>query len=124
MKFTEKEQREIALLNVTHYNDFEEYQKYNNLNKEEFNEQIEKGFIQEITLGTYNGATNTFYKQDITDNHILQAIESEVSESSFKELFFELENEVKDYNDSDWLREYTEVYKVFVIDKDLYVDMD
>lgn len=116
MIFTEKEQREIALMNIEHFSNFEQYSNTYNLNKDEFKEEMEKGFIQEILTSTDNSK--------LSDEDMLQAIQCEVSESSFKELYFEIENKIKDYNNSDWLREYTEVYKVFTIGNILYVDMD
>ncbi|MEJ7218445.1 hypothetical protein [Staphylococcus gallinarum] len=124
IKISETEQKEIALLNVTYYKDFSDYQKYNNMNKEEFKEEIKNGFIQNITLGTFNGITNIFTNRKITNNHIIEAIEIEIKESSFIDLFWENTEKFQDYSLSDWVREFTEFYKVFVIDKYIFVDLD
>lgn len=121
----ENEQREIALLNITHYNDFKEYEKCNNLDIEEFKEWLELGYIQEITLGLYNGATDTFTKRDITDNHIIEAIETEIKESDFYNFF---ENEFIEKNNiittDDWIRLYSEMYEVFTLNESIFVDMN
>ncbi|MFQ3843301.1 hypothetical protein AABD41_01480 [Staphylococcus pseudoxylosus] len=124
IKISEAEQKEIALLNVTYYKKFSDYQSHYNISKDEFNEEIEKGSIQDITLGTFNGATNTFTNRKITNNHIIESIETEIKESNFVELFWENMEEFKNYLLSDWVREYTEFYKVFVIDNNIYVDLD
>lgn len=115
----EEEQREITLLNITHYNDFKEYEKCNNIDTEEFKEELELGYIQEITLGLYNGATNTFTKRDITDNHIIEAIETAIEESEFCNLF-----EEKNYKNADWIRLYSEMYEVFTLNDSIFVNMD
>lgn len=121
----ENEQKEIALLNITHYNDFKEYEKCNNIDIEEFKELLELGNIQEITLGLYNGATDTFTKRDITDNHIIEAIKTEIKESDFYNFF---ENEFVEKNNivttDDWIRLYSEMYEVFTLNESIFVDMN
>lgn len=119
----EEEQREITLLNITHYNDFKEYEKYNNIDTEEFKEQLELGYIQEITLGLYNGATDTFTKRGITDNHIIEAIKTEIEESDFYN-FFENDFIEKNYTNADWIRLYSEMYDVFTLNESIFVNMD
>ena len=118
----ENEQKEIALLNITHYNDFKEYQKYNNVDQEEFKRLLESGYIQDITLGLYNGAIDKFTKRDITDNHIINAIITEIKESDFYNYFddeFIKENNIK--NSSDWILLYTEFYEVFTLGNSIYI---
>lgn len=121
----EDKQREIALLNITHYNDFKEYQKYNNLDQEEFNRMLKVGHIQDITLGTYNGSTNTFDRDIITSDHIINAINTEIKESDFYNYF---ENEFIEKNNlktsNDWIRLYTEFYQVYTLNGSIYVEME
>lgn len=113
-------------LNITHYKDFKEYEKYNNIDIEEFREKLELGYIQEITLGLYNGATNTFTKRDITNNHIIEAIKTEIIESDFynyfdDELFIKKNNIV---TTDDWIILYIEMYDVFTLNESIFIDVD
>lgn len=119
----EDKQREITLLNIIHYNDFKEYKKYNNIDTEEFKEQLELGYIQEITLGSYNGATDTFTKRDITDDHIIEAIKTEIKETDFYN-FFENEFIEKNHTNADCIRLYSEMYEVFTLNESIFVNMD
>lgn len=125
MNIKQNEQIEIALLNITHYKDFKEYEKYNNLDKEDFKEMLEYGNIRDITLSTYNGSTKTFTNDTINNEHIINAIETEVVESDFFNFFedeFIEENNIKDI--SDCIRLYTELYYVFTLDNSIYVELD
>ena len=51
---------QLALANVTRYKDMDDHkQDYETIEEAQadFDEKLEKGFIQNITLSTYNGAT-------------------------------------------------------------------
>ena len=127
MKFVikEDEQRQIALLNITHYNDFKEYQKYNNVDQEEFKRLLESGYIQDITLGTYNGSTNTFKKDNITSDHIINAINTEIKESDFYgALPYEVIEDLNIKTDEDWIRTFTEINHVYTLNGSIFVEMD
>ena len=119
----ENEKRQIALSNITHYNDFKEYEKYNNVDQEEFKEFLELGSTQEITLGLYNGAIDTFTKRNITDNHIIDAIITEIKESDFYNYFddeFIKENNIITIND--WILLYTVFYQVYTLNESIFVE--
>lgn len=119
----EDEKRQIALSNITHYNDFKEYEKYNNVDKEEFKEFLELGSTQEITLGLYNGAIDTFTKRNITDNHIIDAIITEIKESDFYNYFddeFIKENNIITIND--WILLYTVFYQVYTLNESIFIE--
>ena len=119
----EDEKRQIALSNITYYNDFKEYEKYNNVDKEEFKEFLELGSTQEITLGLYNGAIDTFTKRNITDNHIIDAIITEIKESDFYNYFddeFIKENNLITIND--WVLLYTVFYQVYTLNESIFVE--
>lgn len=119
-------------MNVSYYDSIGEYMtgKYSDINTTEESEQafkddLEQGYIQQITLGTYNGATKTTQYMTIDNVHILHAILTEVKETEFDELMFdEDKTEFKEYTQIDWLREYTEMYDVFIIGKHIYVKID
>ena len=125
MNSKQNEKIEIALNNISHYKDFEEFEKYNNLDQEDFEEMSEDGYIQDITLGTYNGSTKTFTKDIINNEHIINAIKTEVTETDFSSFFedeFIKENDIK--NSSDWVLLYTEIYYVFTLDNSIYVELN
>ena len=125
MNIKENEKIEIALNNVSYYKDFKEYEKYNNLDQEVFKELLDDGYIQDITLGTYNGSTKTFTKDIINNEHIINAIKTEVIETDFSSFFedeFIKENDIK--NSSDWVLLYTEIYYVFTLDNSIYVELN
>ena len=122
MNIKENEKIKMILNNIIHYKDFEEFEKYNNLDQEDFKERIEDNYIQDITPGTYNGASDTFTKRNITDNHIIDAIITEIKESDFYNYFddeFIEENNIKTSND--WILLYTEFYEVFTLGNSIYV---
>lgn len=122
MNIKENEKIETALNNISHYKDFKEYEKYNNLNQEDFKEVLEDGYIQDITLGTYNESTRKFTKNIINDEHIINAVNNEIKEIDFSSFFddeFIEENDIKTSND--WILLYTEFYYVFTLDNSIYV---
>lgn len=125
MNIKQNEKIEIALNNVSHYKDFKEYEKYNNLDQEDFEELLNDGYIQDITLGTYNGSTNIFTNDIINNEHIIKAIKTEIIETDFSSFFedeFIEENNIK--NSSDWILLYTEFYYVFTLDNSIYVELN
>ena len=122
MNSKQNEKIKMILNNVSYYKDFKEYEKCNNIDKEEFKEFLELGYIQDITLGTYNGSTKTFTKDIINNEHIINAIKTEVTETDFSSFFedeFIKENDIK--NSSDWVLLYTEFYYVFTLDNSIYI---
>lgn len=124
MNIKVNEKIEMALNNVAHYKDFKEYEKYNNLNQEEFNRMLKVGYIQDITLGTCNGSTKTFTKNIINDEHIISTINTEIKEIDFSSFFedeFIEENKIED--SSDWILLYTEFFEVFTLDNSIYIEL-
>ena len=122
MNSKQNEKIEMILNNVIHYKDFEEYEKYNNFNKEDFKEMMEDGNIQEITPGTYNGASDTFTKNIINNENIINTIITDIRDIDFYNFFedeFIEENNIK--TSSDWLLLYTEFYEVFTLGNSIYV---
>ena len=122
MNSKQNEKIEIALNNISHYKDFEEFEKYNNLDQEDFKERIEDNYIQDITLGTYNGASDTFTKNIINNENIINTIITDIRDIDFYNFFedeFIKENNIK--TSSDWLLLYTEFYEVFTLGNSIYV---
>lgn len=126
MNIKDQENLRMAVSNVTLYKDFAEYEKYENVDGAEFIELEENGFIGNLTLGTYNGATDTFQKRTIDDSHILEAILTDIHECELYGLLDdrEVDDDQREMSQADYIREYTEIYKVFSINNELFVNKD
>ena len=121
-QYTLEELKEFILGNIEHYEDFEEYSKDNNTSLEEFTDYQERGFIQDITCGTYNGATNTFTPWEANDdNNLIRAI---INDIRLSDLYESLEDYVEGTRNIDYALTYSEIYNVFTIGNSIYVDLD
>ena len=117
---------QLALSNVTRYKDMEDYkQDYETLEEAQadFNEKLENGYIQNITLSTYNGATQETTLYELTDKNILEAIYTDLHETDFYGMIDEME-ESADLTKWDYVRAYTEIYNVFTLDGLVYIERD
>lgn len=117
---------QLALSNITRYKGMNDYkQDYETLEEAQadFNEKLTDGFIQNITLATYNGATqeSTFF--ELTDENILEAIFADLHETEFYSMLEEME-ENSDLTKWDYVRAYTEIYNVFTLDGLVYIERD
>lgn len=117
---------QLALANVTRYKDMNDYkQDYETLEEAQadFDEKLAEGYIQNITLSTYNGATqkNTFF--ELTDENILEAIYTDLHETDYYSMIEEME-ESTDLTKWEYIRAYTEIYNVFTLDGLVYVERD
>lgn len=133
VNFTDKEQNEIALMNIGYYDSKTDYMVggFLGVTKEtgeaDFNDYMEHGFIQDITCGTFNGANDDFTPWRLTNMNILDTILNEIHETEFIGVFsglMEGTEDVSQWSYADWIREYTEVYEVFIIDGRVYVNKD
>ena len=107
--------------NIEHYKDFEEYSDANPVTLEEFEDYKERGFIQDITCGTYNGATNTFTPWEINLDNLINTILQDIRDCDYYQV-------LNDYTDVQtplgYVLAYTEMYNVFTIGERVYVDLD
>lgn len=107
--------------NIEHYKDFEEYSKANNVTLEEFEDYKERGFIQDITCGTYNGATNKFTPWEINLDNLINTILQDIRDCDYYQV-------LNDYTDVQtplgYVLAYTEMYNVFTIGERVFVDLD
>lgn len=117
--------KDMALMNVTSYDDMKEYEKYNNMDCEEFKDNIENGFIQDITLGTYNGYNKEFTKRGITENHIIDAIFQDLHELDYYNIAYDngiFDNEnIINWDNIRWVYEYSTMNEIFTIGNDIYI---
>ena len=132
VNFTDKEQNSISLMNVSYYNSKAEYIRLSFLGVETdeeaaevFSDQLESGFIQEITCGTYNGAIDKFTPWELTDDNIIETVRQALNEDEFIfDLVVNRDIIQEDWTNADYIREYTEVYEVFIIGNSVYVNQD
>lgn len=107
--------------NIEHYKDFEEYSDANPITLEEFEDYKERGFIQDITCGTYNGATNTFTPWEINLDNLINTILQDIRDCDYYQV-------LNDYTDVQtplgYVLAYTEMYNVFTIGERVFVDLD
>ena len=120
-QYTLEELEQFILGNIEHYEDFEEYSKDNDTSLEEFEDYRESGFINEITCGTYNGATNKFVYWEINLDNLINTILQDIRDCDYYQV-------LNDYTDVQtplgYVKAYTEMYNVFTIGEKVYVDLD
>ena len=132
VNFTDKEQNSISLMNVSYYDSKAEYIRLSFLGVETdeeaaevFSDQMDLGFIQDITCGTYNGATDEFTPWELTDDNIIETVWQALNEDEFIfDLVVNRDIIQEDWTNADYIREYTEVYEVFIIGNSVYVNKD
>ena len=134
VNFTYKVQNNVSLMNVSYYDSKAEYIRLSFLGVETdeeaaevFDEQLERGFIQDITCGTYNGAIDKFTPWELNNNNILDTILNALHYEDFYNYVAMYSDEMADlenWSNADWIREYTEVYEVFIIGDRVYVNQD
>lgn len=134
VNFTDKEQNSISLMNVSYYDSKAEFVKScTPLNVAYTDEEVtedweymeDRGFIHDITCGTYNGATDEFTPWELTDDNIIETVWQALNEDEF--IFDMVVNRdiiQEDWTNADYIREYTEVYEVFIIGGRVYVNQD
>lgn len=116
----------VALTGVTRYKDMNEYKQDYETPEEaqaDFDEKLENGYIQNITLSTYNGATQKNMFFELTDENILEAIYADLHETDFYSMIEEME-ESTDLTKWDYVRAYTEIYNVFTLNGLVYIERD
>ena len=132
MTITNKVQNNVPLMNVSYYDSKAQYIRLSFMDvktdeeaAEVFSNQMDCGFIQDITCGTYNGATDEFTPWELTDDNIVKTVWQALNEDEF--IFDMVVNQdiiQEDWTNADYILEYTEVYEVFIIDGSVYVNMD
>ena len=100
------------LSNIENYKDMAELCEQKQINADEFHEMMERGFIRDITIGTQ--------ARELTPSNIFEAIALEIQEC---EGHAEMLSDYTVINRA-VVREFTEVYDVFTVGKNIYVDID
>lgn len=114
-----KELIESIIHHVTEYQTLDEYLQSENMTADEFAEAEENGFIQEITCGTYNGASDTFTPWQLTPENVAETVRIDMLESGY---FDEIEED--DDTESDKLEYYVSIFTLFTIGQRVYIERD
>ena len=118
---------QLALANVTRYKDMNDYKQAHETLEEaqaDFDEKLADGYIQNITLSTYNGATQESTLYELTDENILEAIFNDLHFGELYTILEETEENSEDMTKWDYIRVYTALFNVFTIDGLVYVERD
>lgn len=121
MDLTEKM---LLLDKVKRYTTQEKYLTDENITLEEFKELLEFGDVQDLTLGTYNGATEEFMPCSLTTDNIVRAMTQYIHETELYELYdcFDI-GDFEELTLIEQLEEFTSMYDVFTIGNNIYADI-
>lgn len=111
-----------TLNNIEYYKNIDEFLKCQNMDIDQFKDEELNGFIIDITCGTYNGATNDFYKLDINDQNIIFTLKNALSDLDYYE-HFEHE-ECEHWSNAKFIYEMATLDNIFIIEdqKNVYID--
>ena len=90
---------------------------------DEFKEDMDNGFIEELTLGTYNGATDTFQKRQIDKYHLYDAVVQYLHDTDYSDV----ETMYDDYEEGEVttdmiVEDIVNMYTLLIIGDDIYLD--
>lgn len=117
--------KNLILSNITKYENFEEYSKYMNTDKEEFKENEANGFVINITCGTYNGATDEFTPCRITDDNIIDTLVQALSDLDYYNIIANMVDEdTTNWKIEKFIYELVSIEKIFIIEdiRNIYID--
>ena len=110
------------------YTEYTEYEECTGNTKDEFKEEMENGFIQDITCGTYNGVSDTIDYWEQSEENIKLEIIQYIHDTDF---YNDFHNEF-DYGgisdicttEDDYVNLFCELNEVFLLNNHLYVDLN
>lgn len=124
--------KNIILGQVDKFKNFEDYaqHQYGTLEdiESDFQENLDGGYIQELTKGSYNGATQEFSPWELTDSSLIDTLHYAMEEEEFIENACEnglLDTEkIKDSLDIELIYEYVicGAYRFFTIGKRVFLE--
>lgn len=122
-------EKTLILDKVTRYKTQEQYLTDENITLEEFGELLEFGDIQNLTLGTYNGATDEFTPCRLTTDELVRALGQYLSEIDWLNTLYMQHEDTDDLETFenmttfDVLDDYLNCYNVFTIGNFIYADI-
>lgn len=124
-----KEQYNYLFNKVSVYKDMEDYNSKTIDGAEKLEEDLQEGFIQELTRGVYNGATNTFTPNTLTPEELAGALQLYLHEIDWLSILYTQHEESDDLETFeqltlfDVLEDYLNCYNVFTIGNNIYADI-
>ena len=91
--------------------------------EEDFEEDTLDGFIENITLGTYNGATKETHYRRISKYHLYDALLNYLKETDFGDVWYlEEELEGEELTEEKMIEGLIDLYPIIQIDNQIYLD--
>ncbi|XWX32560.1 hypothetical protein LCFBJUUZ_CDS0101 [Staphylococcus phage PG-2021_76] len=125
-----KEQYNYLFNKVAEFKDLQEYLDHMVYEtKEEFQEKLQEGFIQDLTRGVYNGATDTFTPNTLNAKELVLALQQYLYETDWLSTLYMQHEDTDDLETYeqltrfDVLDDYLNCYNVFTIGNNIYADI-
>lgn len=109
----------------TIYDSLDEFLKFNNMDEDEFDENLTDGWYIDCTCGTYNGASNIFSPWEINSKNVADSLVTAFYEMDWEDSLMELEGWTDDSKITrEVILDYVLYDEVFIIkdDKHIYID--
>lgn len=119
-----KELIESIIYHVTEYKTLDEYLQSENMTADEFTEAVENGYIQDITCGTYNGASDTFDPWRLTPENVVETVRIDMLETDFLNNYCYDDILQSDSSIADQLEDYVSIFTIFTIESGVYINRD
>ncbi|ANT44684.1 hypothetical protein HOR18_gp021 [Staphylococcus phage vB_SscM-1] len=124
-----KEQYNYLFNKVTVFKDMEDYNNKTIDGAEQLDEALQEGFIQDLTRGVYNGATDTFTPNTLNAKELVLAVQQYLYETDWLSTLYTQHEEDDDLETFeqltrfDMLEDYLNCYSVFTIGNRIYADI-
>lgn len=122
-------QQNELLMHMSLYADFEDFEERSFMDREELEEKLEEGFIQELTRGTYNGALDIFTPNTLTPVELAGALYQYLHETDYVNTLYTQHEDSDDLETFeqltmfDVLEDFLNCYDVFTIGNEVYADI-
>lgn len=124
-----KEQYNYLFNKVSVFKDLDHYNEVVIDGAEQLDEDLQGGFIQDLTRGVYNGATNTFTPNTLTPEELAGALQQYLYEIDWLAILYTQHEDSDDLETFeqltmfDVLEDYLNCYDVFTIGNNIYADI-
>lgn len=124
-----KEQYNYLFNKVSVFKDLDHYNEVVIDGAEQLEEDLQEGFIQDLTRGVYNGATDTFTPNTLNARELVGALQLYLHETDWLAILYtqhEEDNDLETFEQLtlfDVLEDYLNCYNVFTIGNNIYADI-
>ncbi|XWX34230.1 hypothetical protein LMHOCYYV_CDS0006 [Staphylococcus phage PG-2021_4] len=122
-------QKQELFNKVTVFKDMEDYNRRTIDGAEQLDEALQEGFMQDLTRGVYNGATNTFTPNTLNAEELVGALQQYLYETDWLSTLYTQHEDTDDLETFeqmtmfDVLGDYLKCYDVFTIGNNIYVNI-